>query len=297
VEIQQLKYFLQICDDLNYATAADHLYISQQALRKSIKKLEDEIGLQLIYRKGNQLRLTPAGSSVRLHASSVMRDLERMDASIALFKEESGHIELTIVLSNGGYERVADDIIEPYKKANPNVSIRTIEVPDLVGESYILHGMADIGFTFGPHDPAVFDYWTLISEPIYAMINKSNPLAKRKRITVSDLKGQQIGIADERFRIYYQFCSACRRAGFDPNIDFRGGDPYSVHHYSHVTDNITITCGDFYGALAEGDQVVVPIDGEGLLSHFNLIVRKGAEIDGNYLKFIEFAKQQYGIKG
>ena len=43
MEFQQLRYFLQLCEDKSFVTAAEHLYISQQALRKSVRKAEDEL--------------------------------------------------------------------------------------------------------------------------------------------------------------------------------------------------------------------------------------------------------------
>ena len=42
MDTQQFRYFLQLCVDKNYSAAADNLYITQQALRKSIKRLETE---------------------------------------------------------------------------------------------------------------------------------------------------------------------------------------------------------------------------------------------------------------
>ena len=76
MELQQLKYYLQLCEDKNYAEAAQNLFISQQALRKSIKKMEDELALTLIYRKGNSLCLTPAGECLAGEARRLLRQAE-----------------------------------------------------------------------------------------------------------------------------------------------------------------------------------------------------------------------------
>lgn len=47
MDIRVLKYFVQVAKDRNFTRASEHLYISQPALSKTIKKLEHELGINL----------------------------------------------------------------------------------------------------------------------------------------------------------------------------------------------------------------------------------------------------------
>ena len=58
---RQLQVFLMLADTLNFAAAARRLHMSQPALSLSLKKLEREVGGQLLARTTRQVRVTPEG--------------------------------------------------------------------------------------------------------------------------------------------------------------------------------------------------------------------------------------------
>ncbi len=290
MEMQQYRYFLQLCEDRSFSIAADNLFISQQALRKSIKKVEEEIGMTLIYRKGNQICLTPVGECVRSFSSIIVADVERMKATIDAYRDDPGYTRITIVMANGCYDKIAPKVIEVYRAENPNVDVHIIERPDLTCESYVMRGMADFGFCFGPNDSHIFEVQPLSGDSVFAVVNKDNPLADRKSLKLTDFEGVPLGIADEWYKIHYNFIQGCRKAGFEPIIDFRGGDPFSTVMYSHITKNVSITVGEYCGRLAHDDQVVIPVEGCEGMSTLNLIVRKGISLNRNSWKFIDYCK-------
>ena len=63
--IQQLRYFLALCEDLNYTPTAGRLYLSRQALRLSIAALEEELCGPLFINVRNHLALTEKGQRFR----------------------------------------------------------------------------------------------------------------------------------------------------------------------------------------------------------------------------------------
>ena len=292
MELQQLKYYLQLCEDKNYAEAAQNLFISQQALRKSIKKMEDELALTLIYRKGNSLCLTPAGECVRSYASTLVIHANRMEASLSAYRDDSSYTEISVAMANGCYDRVAKIAIEPFRAANPNINVRVYEMPDIACEGYVLSDAADFAFCFGPSDTNIFDVEEVAKYPLYALMSKGHHLANREFLTLLDFRDELLGIADERYRIYYNFTYACRKMGFDPIVDFRGADPYSTISYSQITGNISITVGEYAGQLLLDDQVAIPIHADGLYSEFDLIVKKGHHLNRNARKFIDYCIEQ-----
>ena len=98
MEFQQLRYFLQLCEDKSFVTAAEHLYISQQALRKSVRKAEDELGVELVYRKGNSINLTPAGDCVRTFAALITHEVELMEATVKSYRNDAEYTLRSIVI-------------------------------------------------------------------------------------------------------------------------------------------------------------------------------------------------------
>ena len=62
MEMQQIRYFLALSETLNFTRAAEHCNVTQPALTRAVKMLEDELGGELIRREGRLSRLTDLGT-------------------------------------------------------------------------------------------------------------------------------------------------------------------------------------------------------------------------------------------
>lgn len=61
VDFRQLETFVEVCEQMSFTKAASNLYISQQGVSKSIKTLEDELGVSLFLRTNSSISLTNYG--------------------------------------------------------------------------------------------------------------------------------------------------------------------------------------------------------------------------------------------
>lgn len=76
--IQQLRYFLALCEDLNYTHTAGRMYLSRQALRLSIAALEEELCGKLFVNTRNHLALTEKGERFRAQAAPVVQQFDAL---------------------------------------------------------------------------------------------------------------------------------------------------------------------------------------------------------------------------
>ena len=67
---QQIRFFLEAAECLNFTEAAKRLFVAQSTLSKQIALLEDELGLKLFYRSNRTVGLTPAGRELALRLAS-----------------------------------------------------------------------------------------------------------------------------------------------------------------------------------------------------------------------------------
>ena len=290
MDTQQFKYFLQLCVDKNYSVAADKLYITQQALRKSIKRLEMETGCTMFYRSGDSLELSRAGSCVKSHARNIMRELETMDESLSQMKADRSS-NITIAFSYGVYPTLADRLIIPFTKKHPHVKIKILELPDASCEDAVKNGDADFGFCIGPNDVQYFEVTELLVHNVCTMINRNNPLSNCKSVTLEDLRDQPLAVVNGNFKIHHNFINACKAIDMAPNIELDGGDVISVQNFSRFGTNICVTVDFLAEDLAFEESVMVPLDAEGLNWTVNMIVNRHEDISQSTMEFIEYTRK------
>lgn len=77
MEMHQVRYFLALCEERNFARAAQHCDVSQPSLTKAIKSLEATLGGALFYRSPSATRLTKLGNLVTPRLQKIRLEAER----------------------------------------------------------------------------------------------------------------------------------------------------------------------------------------------------------------------------
>ncbi|QCI63679.1 LysR family transcriptional regulator [Phreatobacter stygius] len=83
MELQQVRYFLAVCDERNFTRAAKRCGISQPSLSNAIRRLEQQLGGRLFHRSRVNCSLSELGQQVRPHLARIIqctRDAERQAA-------------------------------------------------------------------------------------------------------------------------------------------------------------------------------------------------------------------------
>lgn len=292
MDLQQFKYFLQLCTDKNFATAADNLYITQQALRKSIKRLEIEAGTVLFYKSNDMMELTQAGMCMKAHARAIIDETSVLDKSLLQLTKNGSEV-ITIACSYGIYPVFALKLFSAFKKENPGIGLNIIEMQDSVCEDHIKNGDVDFGFCIGPNDSNYFHIQQIEKFDVCTMVNKTNPLSQREYLDLEDLEGQSLAIVNENFKLFHNFLSVCEEREFSPNIALRGGDVISVHNFSRFEKNISITVDFLAHDLLYNEHVIVPLNVPELTWTINMLIRKNAVLTKATKKFISFVHKVY----
>ena len=121
MNLKTCQYFVALAEEMNFTKASEALHITQQSLSGSIKRLEEEYGVELFQRKP-YLKLTPAGETMLFYSKQMLRNESQMMASLAdLSAECSGH--LVLGMSRQRIQVFFPGIWERYHNAYPNVSL------------------------------------------------------------------------------------------------------------------------------------------------------------------------------
>ena len=79
INLNQLRCLYMAARHKSMAEAAARLFVSPPAITMQIKKLEQALGMKLVFRQNNELRLTEQGKRVYAHAVSIFEQVEKLE--------------------------------------------------------------------------------------------------------------------------------------------------------------------------------------------------------------------------
>ena len=226
MELRQIRSFLSIAETLHFGRTAELIHLSQPALSLQIKALEEEVGVRLFERNRRKTTLTAAGAAFRDDAAAALSQLEQAIRRARL--AANGKLGLLRIgfVSVAGSEIVAD-IVRQFRELYPEVEVSLRNILTAEQVQMLETGSLDIGFLrlpIGGH--SALDAVTVHREPFVLVVPSSHKLAKRKRVRLRELAGQD-------FVMYERSCAPgfhdlifgiLRDAGIVPNISQSAGE-------------------------------------------------------------------------
>lgn len=203
MDFRQLYYFLQLCEDMNYSVAAGKLYLTPQALSKSIKSLEAELGTALFTRSSSGIQLTPYGSAVYPLCREIVHSFTIGTQKIRSISS-NGVTPIRLAASYQACESLSFTLLEDFLQQNPGSQIIAEAMADIPAEEAVLAGNADFVLSIGiPQKRALFHYDLIRPFPLCVMVGPSHPLYQKDMLSVQDLDGLVLYCAGAQFKTYH----------------------------------------------------------------------------------------------
>ncbi|WP_026600968.1 LysR family transcriptional regulator [Methylomonas sp. 11b] len=125
MEMQQIRYFLAVCDKGSFTRAAQSTYVAQPSLTQAIKKLEDELGGELFSRERSGCRLTSLGRLVEPSLRQIFREAQTIKAEAVRFSRLN-----TVPLRIGVMATIAAQHLSPFfadfQQERPHVELELV---------------------------------------------------------------------------------------------------------------------------------------------------------------------------
>ncbi|TRZ37886.1 LysR family transcriptional regulator [Niallia circulans] len=221
MDIRQLMYFVEVVKQKSMTRASEKLHISQPALSKGIKSLEEEIGIILINRSNKTHELTDAGQIVYEYAQKIMAQMDEMATTLHdMTNLARGNITIGIPPMIGSL--FFPKVIAAFHKAYPNIHINIKEYGAAKVVKSVEEGEFEIGIAVLPlTDESSFNVFHLVSEEIKLIVNEQHKLADRKQVHMKELKEEEFIFYSEEFALYEMMKRGFINEGFEPNIIFK----------------------------------------------------------------------------
>jgi LysR family transcriptional regulator, hydrogen peroxide-inducible genes activator len=190
MEMHQAKYFIAVCQTLNFTRAAKQCGITQPALTRAIQRLEHDLGGQLFRRERGRTHVTKLGRIVRPHFEQLFESCAAIKSdSRAFLSLEKADATLGIMFTIGAGPLVG--FLTDFRAAHPGITITLREgIPTALIE-LLLNGEIDVAVLAppGPLDRRLNARF-LYRERLSVAFPSSHRFADQRTVSVGDLEGE-----------------------------------------------------------------------------------------------------------
>lgn len=188
MELRHLRYFAAVAAHGSFNRAAEVLHLTQPALSRQVKDLEDELGVQLMLRGQNAVKLTEAGELFYEEAREV---LTRADEAVRRVRGEARSETLRVGYAPSMTAGIMPAVLEEFQSATPRVRVELADLSSREINELANDGRLDLVISPGisvTKGVAGFQ-WTELRrlQPVLVM-PETHPLAKLKRIPPERLR-------------------------------------------------------------------------------------------------------------
>lgn len=277
MDINQLRYFVEICKQGNMSKAAAALFISPQGISAAIRRLEDELGADLFYRTNNGLELTRLGKAVKLEADGIIAHIDRIYELSSL--ESSGKAGITVAISTGRFMKMPVALQKMLLTPPDEFSVTISNNYSTVCMDMVLKEEATFGFVYGQCNTHKFNVTKIEDVRQVFVVSKKNPLAEMESIKLKDLDGKPLLMPDLNTIPGMQIANAFAEQDLTLNLAYVCMTPHQAIDIAAKND--AIIARTLYTDLMEEDYSkvsVLKIDDFELLTPFSLITKKGKKL-------------------
>lgn len=241
MDIRQLNYFIAVAETKNYTHAAKSLFISQPALNKTIRKMEEELNNQLFVYQDNNLHLTAAGELLYEKGKPLVEEFDLLVEEVQrLHLKNKNYIKLglTFLTSLQFMEAITKFIIE-----HPSIKLEIVQEGSLKLQRLLSQGDIDIAILSFP----------MVSSNIYmepleitqqykakVVVPCDHPLATKDQIGFEDFKTTPISSLTTDYVLGELMTKEALKDGFTSNIVFYHNDYDVLLHSLHQLHSATL---------------------------------------------------------
>lgn len=220
VDAKDIRTFIAVAEELHFGRAAERLHMAQPPVSRTIRALEDELGVSLFKRDTRNVQLTNAGQEFVQPAKDIIEAFRRAVQIVqAADRGETGLVR--IAYAGASTQVMVGQLARESREKLPGIvlelSSQNFAEPAM---SRVLKGEVDIALGRWDHVPAGVATRVLARESLVLAVPASHPLADRESASIKEFAREYFialtphpgSVLGDRFR------KMCHSAGFEPEI-------------------------------------------------------------------------------
>ena len=284
MEIQQLYYYMELCKQKNFTEAGYACNMTQGALSKQIRKLENELGITLIRRNTRKFELSKEGEIFLSYAKKMTGTYEEMLKNVQ--KNQEIKIGCMPVLAPYHFARLVADFRKEYSDIklviDERIASEIQENSDRYDFLILRENMME--------DQKKFRFSQLYDDKLCAVLYEKHPLYGRDRLQLKELKDDVFIFPERGSGSYEVFYKSCEKAGFEPKIAFEFPQANTIMSFVSEGVGVTITFSTVYREAKCAGVKMIPLEDE-LHSVISLFYRKNKPLDYAKKQFLNYVRE------
>jgi DNA-binding transcriptional LysR family regulator len=241
LNIDALRSFVVLAEELHFGRASLRLHISQPALTKQIKRLETEIGGRLFERTTGRVVLTPAGDALKDRSRVLVTDTAALESfAKQLIRGNPQRLRI-----GAGIAVIGDLLpraVMMFRKSYPNVSLEMQDLGSRIQIEGVLDGSLNLGFVRMPISSARLESTIVLREQLLIAVSADR---FPKQVSLWSLRDEPfVMIARSTSETFQNHAlSLCRAAGFDANVVQEAKETFTVLNLVRAGLGVTLVPG------------------------------------------------------
>lgn len=275
---------MELCKQKNFTEAGYACNMTQGALSKQIRKLENELGITLIRRNTREFELSKEGEIFLSYAKKMTGTYEEMLKNVQ--KNQEIKIGCMPVLAPYHFARLVAD----FRKEYPDIKLVIDErIASEIQENSDRYDFLILRENM-MEDQKKFRFSPLYDDKLCAVLYEKHPLYGRDRLQLKELKDDVFIFPERGSGSYEVFYKSCEKAGFEPKIAFEFPQANTIMSFVSEGVGVTITFSTVYREAKCAGVKMIPLEDE-LHSVILLFYRKNKPLDYAKKQFLNYVRE------
>ena len=279
MDLLQLRYFYDSANYSSISKTAEKYSVPSTSVSASIRRLEAELGCKLFDRTANRIMLNDRGKIMRDSLKIIFGEMDTMVQAVSNVADDTKEIKILVKAIRS---LVTDQVIL-YKEKYSHTRFKLVaDFDDVNLDDY------DIIVDAESDKYAGYEKLMLGSQRIYFYVPSGNPLSKRK-FRLEQLSQMPFVLMSQKGNHGKIFTSACKSAGFSPNIVAQVNDSSCFRKI--ISSGIAIGVTGEFAAIQDGQRPLIPLNVTDFKCEQTICMYcKGENNVGNTSRFITFVR-------
>lgn len=218
--LQQLEYVVALNNYRHFVNAADKCFVTQPTLTMQIKKLEDEIGMQLFDRSKTPLQPTKAGINFIEKAKSIIREVNELKEMVSSEKETiEGEFTLAIIPTIAPY--LLPNFLNNFTKTYPKTILKIKEMQSHEIVAQLKNDELDLGILATPLLENSIREVPVYYEPFVLFLPRNHKLLNKEFVQGEEIRTEELLLLSEGHCFREQALEVCSYSGYQNQSAFR----------------------------------------------------------------------------